>query len=92
MEILDLKLSVVYKVLKKLSERGELLISEVIALTGSSTFHQKYLPYLEKRGYIESEKKIIHGRKIRTLKLTDKGRNLLSLLEEIKKLDSMNNT
>lgn len=88
MKILDLKLSVVYKVLKTIEEKGQLLVSEVIALTGSSTFHQKYLPYLERKGYISSEKKIIHGKKIRIITLTNKGKRLLELLEEIIELDT----
>ena len=87
MEILDLKLSVIYKVLKAIDRKGQLLVSEIIALTGSSTFHQKYLPYLEKKKYISSEKKIIHGKKIRVITLTNKGKRLLDLLEEIRKLD-----
>ena len=87
MEILDLKLSIVYKVLKALEEKGQLLISEIIALTGSSTFHQKYLPYLVEKGYISSEKRIVHGKKIRVITLTNKGKKLMELLEEIKKLD-----
>ena len=82
-----MKLSVVYRVLKALEEKGQLLISEVIAITGSSTFHQKYLPYLERKGYISSEKKIIHGKKIRIITLTNKGKRLIELLEEIKRLD-----
>ncbi len=90
MEILDLKLSVIYKVLKILEEKDQLLVSEIIALTGSSTFHQKYLPYLEEKGYVISEKKIIHGKKIRIIRLTNKGRKLVGLLEEIRKLDLSN--
>ena len=88
MEIMDLRLSIIYRVLKELSERNQLLISEAIAIAGSTIFYQRYLPYLEERGYITSEKRREGRRTIRLIKITNKGRRLLELLEEIKKLDS----
>ncbi len=88
MKLLDMKLSIVYKVLKALSEKERLLVTEAIAIAGTSTFHQRYLPYLEKKGYLVSEKLQIGRKGVRYIKLTDKGRKLLDLLEEIQKIDS----
>ncbi len=88
MEIMDLRLSIIYRVLKELNERDQLLISEVIAIAGSTIFYQRYLPYLEEKGYVVSEKRREGRRTIRLIKITEKGKKLLALLEEIKKLDS----
>lgn len=87
MNIMDLRLSIIYRVLKELEKREHLLISEAIAIAGSTVFYQRYLPYLEEKGYVVSEKKREGRRTIRLIKLTEKGKKLLELLEEINKLD-----
>jgi len=87
MKLLDMKLSIVYRVLKALAEKEQLLVTEAMAIAGTSTFHQRYLPYLEKKGFLVSEKIQIGRKGVRYIKLTEKGRTLLKLLEEINKLD-----
>ncbi len=87
MKLLDMKLSIVYKVLKVLAEKEKLLVTEAMAIAGTSTFYQRYLPYLEEKGYLVSEKLQIGRKGVRYIRLTNKGRKLLGLLEEINKLD-----
>jgi len=89
MKLLDMKLSIVHKVLKALAEKEQLLVTEAIAIAGTSTFYQRYFPYLEEKGYIKSERKQIGKKGIRYVKLTEKGKKLLKLLEEISKLDGV---
>ncbi|NPA98982.1 MAG: hypothetical protein GXO43_06340 [Crenarchaeota archaeon] len=87
MQILDMKLSTVYRVFKALKEKQQLLVSEVIAIAGSTAFYDRYMPYLEDKGYIVTEKKRVANRYIRVVRLTEKGKKLLELLEEIDRLD-----
>lgn len=89
MKLLDMKLSIVYRVLKVLAEKEQLLVTEAIAIAGTSTFHQRYLPYLEDKGYVRSERKHIGRKGVRYIILTEKGKKLLRLLEEINKLDEV---
>ena len=88
MQILEIKLATVYKVFKAIKEKGQLLVSEAIAVAGSTAFYERYMPYLEEKGYIVTEKKRIANRYVRLIKLTEKGKKLLELLEEIRRLDS----
>jgi len=87
MRILDMKLSTVYRVFRALKEKQQLLVSEVITVAGSTAFYERYMPYLEEKGYIVTEKKRVANRYIRIIKLTNKGEKLLKLLEEINRLD-----
>lgn len=82
-----MKLSIVYKVLKVLAEKEKLLVTEAMAIAGTSTFHQRYLPYLEEKGYIISEKIQIGRKGVRYIRLTNKGKRLFQLLDELNKLD-----
>jgi len=88
MWILEIKLATVYKVFKAIKEKGQLLVSEAIAVAGSTAFYERYMPYLEEKGYIVTEKKRVANRYVRLIKLTEKGKRLLELLEEIHRLDS----
>ena len=82
-----LKIDKLLSVLKKLDKEGEMTISELYALWRSSTFIQKWVPELEDKHYIECIE-IRHGnRRFKKCKITDKGRRLIELLEQLKKLD-----
>ncbi|MEB3772526.1 MAG: hypothetical protein GSR82_02465 [Desulfurococcales archaeon] len=73
--------------LKVLAEKEKLLVTEAMAIAGTSTFHQRYLPYLEEKGYIISEKIQIGRKGVRYIRLTNKGKRLFQLLDELNKLD-----
>ncbi len=73
MKLLDMKLSIVYRVLKALAEKEQLLVTEAMAIAGTSTFHQRYLPLPRKKG-IPSIRENTDRTKRRTLHKTDRKR------------------
>lgn len=82
-----LKIDKLLNVLRKLEENEEMTISELYALWRSSTFIQKWVPELERKHYIECVE-IMHGnRRFKKCRITEKGRKLRELLEQLKQLD-----
>ncbi len=82
-----LKADRLLEVLRKLDEKKEMTVTELYAVWRSSTFLQKWLPDLEKHGYVACEEIQWGSRKFKKCRITEKGRRLIQLLEELKRLD-----